>query len=95
MASALTATDSEHKGLELVAAGGCIMISAGSELKGKVELSLIDVTMTGRLTVTVDAAMFRDLFTAIGQDAVTIKFLDAKSPLIFQCGEWVSSCSCR
>ncbi len=89
VAQAVAASDTEHKGLELVAAGGCVMITAGSAMKGKVELSLIDVPMTGKFTIDLDAKMFRDVLAVIESDGVVIKFFDRKSPLVFQCGEWL------
>jgi hypothetical protein len=88
--TAAAATDSENKGVELVAAGGCIMISARSEVRGKVDVSLANVTMTGKFTSLLDGGFLKSLFDVVGQDELTIKFFDQKSPVLFESGQWLS-----
>jgi DNA polymerase-3 subunit beta len=87
--SAQAACDTEHQGIELIAAKGVIMLESGGGIKGKSELCLIDVPMRGpAFTVSLNGMFLKELFQLLGQDRLTIKFFDAKSPVLFECGVW-------
>jgi hypothetical protein len=85
---AVAYTGSDRKGLELVAAGGCIMLSMESTTKGKVQLSLGEVEMTGRFTIDLDATYLKQVLDSVGDDALEIRYFGPGKPLRFQCGAW-------
>jgi DNA polymerase-3 subunit beta len=86
LATAVAACDSEHKGIDLTMAGGCVMIESGSETKGKTQVYLTEVPMTGKGTVALDGLMFRQFFDVIGNERLQVKFHGPKAPIVCHAG---------
>jgi hypothetical protein len=59
------------------------MIESGSETKGKTQVFLTEVEMSGKGTLTLDGLMLRQLFDAIGNERLQCKFCGTKAPLVF------------
>jgi DNA polymerase III sliding clamp (beta) subunit (PCNA family) len=84
--TAVAATDSEHKGVEMVLAGGCLMMTVESETKGKAVLSLLVPDSNGKATFDLDALMFRQFFDVVGNERLRMRFYGKSQPLVLQAG---------
>jgi DNA polymerase III sliding clamp (beta) subunit (PCNA family) len=84
--SATSATDSEHKGVEIVLAGGCLMMTVISQTKGKAVLSLLVPDSEGRATFDVDALMLRQFFDVVGDAPMRLRFYGANAPIVLTAG---------
>ena len=84
--SATGATDSEHKGVEIVLAGGCLMMTVISETRGKAVLSLLVPDSEGRATFDVDALMLRQFFDVVGDSPMRLRFYGANAPIVLTAG---------
>jgi DNA polymerase III sliding clamp (beta) subunit (PCNA family) len=84
--TAVAATDSEHGGVEMVLAGGGLMMTVESETKGKAILSLLVPDSEGRGTFDLDALLFRQFFDAAGNERLRMRFYGKAQPLVLQAG---------
>jgi DNA polymerase III sliding clamp (beta) subunit (PCNA family) len=84
--TAVSATDSEHTGVEMVLAGGCLMMTVRSETKGRAQLSLLVPDSEGRATVEVDGPMLRPFFDVAGDDPMVMRFFGPDAPLLLRAG---------
>ena len=86
---ATATTNSESKGVEVTMAGGCIMMEAESNTRGKSRLSLTELDMTGQGAFAVDALFFRQFLDALGHRPVVIEYRGGDKPLCFSSGvDW-------
>lgn len=86
LATAVAASDSEARGVELVLADGMLMLAVTSGTKGKARLFLPAPESTGRATVTVDALFLRQMLDAAGSYPIALAIFAAKSPLLLRAG---------
>ena len=84
--TAVAATDCEHKGVEMVLAGGCLMMTVESGTKGKAVLSLLVPDSEGKATFELDALMFRQFLDAAGNERLRLRFYGAGEPLVLPAG---------
>lgn len=89
---AVASTNSESRGVDVTMAGGCIMLMAESDTRGKSQLSMVDVDMTGQGTFVADALMFRQLLDVLEHRPVTIQFWSAKEAIGISSGSDWSAC---
>jgi DNA polymerase III sliding clamp (beta) subunit (PCNA family) len=73
IATAVAATDSESRAVEIVLADGNMMITSKSGTRGEVMQTLQSPDSTGRATISLDAIWFREFFDVIGADAIQIQ----------------------
>jgi hypothetical protein len=81
-------TDSEAKAVEIVAAGGCVMMSAESATKGRTQVALVAPDMDGRATFEMDAAWFRQFFGVIGDSPLVLRWFGPKDPILAKVGPY-------
>jgi hypothetical protein len=86
LTTAVAACDSENRGVDLTMAGGCVMVESGSDTKGKTQMSLTGVDMTGKGTASFDGLMLRQFFDVIGAVPVRVEFYDEKNATVFHAG---------
>jgi DNA polymerase III sliding clamp (beta) subunit (PCNA family) len=86
LGTAVGATDSEHRGVEMVLAGGCLMMTVESGTKGKAVVSLLVPDSDGRGTFDLDALLFRQFFDVAGNEPLRMRFYGKGQPLVLQAG---------
>ena len=86
LAVATASTNSESRGVDVVMAGGCIMLNAESNTRGKSQLSLTELEMDGQGTFVADALYFRQVVDCLGSRPLTIDFRKPSVALVFSSG---------
>ncbi len=86
LATVQAATDSEHKAVEMVLSGGCLMMTCESDVKGRAYTSLLVPDAVGKATFDLDALMFRQFLDAAGNERLHMRFFGKDQPLLMHAG---------
>jgi DNA polymerase III sliding clamp (beta) subunit (PCNA family) len=89
LAMAAASVNSESKGVEVAMSGGCIMLWSESNTRGKAQVSLVNVDMTGKGTFEADALFLKQFIHVLGDRPVTIEFRASDQPIVLRSGlDW-------